>query len=173
MSCSCCSVNIFKSQYTYSALMDIPGLEDTQMVDGSKTILKTISQSINWPQREHTTWFYLSTLRTNKITHRCFTYRVCMEPAEVIFVVDRQSFQEISLWTQQKNMNKNTSCQRAFGAVRPTPTATTGVTENNSFPLPHFTRQTWQQCGIADYTLKSIYTTYYSPPCKHQVYRSQ
>lgn len=29
------------SQFTYSALMDILGLEDTQMVDGSKTILRS------------------------------------------------------------------------------------------------------------------------------------
>lgn len=31
-----------------------------------------------------------------------------MEPAEVIFVVDRKSLQKISLLTEQKNMNKNT-----------------------------------------------------------------
>lgn len=28
---------------------------------------------------------------------RCFTNRVCMKPAEVAFIVDRKSFQEISL----------------------------------------------------------------------------
>ncbi len=116
-----CSVNMFTSQHTYSALMDIPGLEDTQMVDGSETTLRsmlvdvlalTISDNFQFILRpkwhpELTTWFYL--LRTNKITYRCFTYRVCMEPAEVVFVVDWQSLQEFSLRTEQENINENTS----------------------------------------------------------------
>lgn len=45
----------------------------------------------------------METLRNkenSKITYWCFTYRICMEPAEVILIVDRKSFQEISLRTQ-------------------------------------------------------------------------
>lgn len=35
-----------------------------------------------------------------KATYRCFTNRICMKPAEVALIVDRKSFQEISLWKE-------------------------------------------------------------------------
>lgn len=35
-----------------------------------------------------------------KATYRCFTNWICMKPAEVALVVDRKSFQEISLWKE-------------------------------------------------------------------------
>lgn len=45
----------------------------------------------------------LGNKENSKITYWCFTYRICMEPAEVILIVDRKSLQEISLRTQQND----------------------------------------------------------------------
>lgn len=50
-----------------------------------------------------TTWKHFWNKENSKITYWGFTYRICMEPAEVILIVDRKSLQEISLRTQQND----------------------------------------------------------------------
>lgn len=62
-----------------------------------------------WLNLAHITqWIgILCILIWNRSTYWCFTHRVCMEPAEVILVVDWQSLQEIPLWIQERHEQKH------------------------------------------------------------------
>lgn len=98
-------VNLCSQVGAYSVQKGIHGLEDTPRVSDSAGEEKdTLKDDLN---RIRNLDKWIDDIRNDVLirswgTYRCFANGVCMKPAEVAFVVDRESFQEIGLqeWTR-------------------------------------------------------------------------